>query len=75
MLKTVFPLFQDVHIIRDHPNHDIPMMGGIWGAKLTRKTVRNSFSKSMKALFRSELFNASQEERSHDQAALQRFIW
>ncbi len=61
--------------MRDHPNHDIPMMGGTWGAKLVRKRIRNAFSKSMSEIFRSKLFDAPQKERSHDQTILQRFIW
>ena len=61
--------------MRDHPGHGIPIMGGTWGAKLLRKTIRRKFSTSFSDLSLSELFNASQTERSHDQDALKRFVW
>ena len=61
--------------MRDHPAHDVPMLGGTWGAKLDRKEIRNNFSKSISDLYRSNLFTASQEEPAHDQQALRRFFW
>jgi hypothetical protein len=61
--------------MRDHPAHDIPMMGGTWGAKLDRKTIRTKFSKAFSDLSFSNLFNASQTEKGHDQEALKKFVW
>ena len=61
--------------MRDHPAHNIPMMGGTWGAKLDRKTIRTQFSKAFSDLSLSTLFNASQTEKGYDQEALKKFVW
>jgi hypothetical protein len=51
------------------------MMGGTWGAKLDRKNIRTKFSKAFSDLSLSNLFNASQTEKGHDQEALKKFVW
>ena len=61
---------QDIHIMRDHPNHEVEMMGGMWGAKLGRKYVRKKFEQSFKIIFESELYDAPESERSHDQGQI-----
>jgi hypothetical protein len=61
--------------MRDHPQHEVAMMGGMWGAKLVRKFVRRKFLKAMSDIFQSDLFDAPRNERAHDQMALKKYVW
>ena len=61
--------------MRDHVQHNIPIMGGMWGAKLHRTQIREKFEKTFSKLSHSNHFYAPQNERSHDQEALRLFVW
>ena len=29
-----------IHVMRDHPQHGAPLLGGLWGARVTDKNIR-----------------------------------
>lgn len=61
--------------MRDHPQHDVPILGGLWGMKLTpdmRSQMKSSFD-SM--LAKSSHLFGKRTEAQHDQTVLTRYIW
>ena len=40
------------HVMRDHREHRIPVMGGTWGVKLDGEGARGKMARSFKAMFR-----------------------
>jgi len=62
-----------VHIMRDHPAHGAPIMGGMWGAKV--KQTRKEFHESFKKIFKNGVAYVNRTYGGWDQIALQRFIW
>lgn len=61
--------------MRDHPLHDVPMLGGTWGAKLDRPLVRELFRKAFDDITKSNYASAPRSERGADQSALKVYIW
>lgn len=60
-----------IHIIRDHPYHSIPILGGLWGIKLNKE---HSLIKNVsKVLLTPDLVRCYTGER--DQTFLEEFIW
>ena len=60
---------KDFHIMRDHPFHIQPIMGGLWGIRQTMNRTKNE------AVFKSMLLDAKHslsppKERNHDQGGL-----
>ena len=35
-----------IHVMRDHPLHDLSMFGGLWGTKLINKSIRSKWKKA-----------------------------
>jgi hypothetical protein len=56
------------HIIRDHPCHDVPMLGGMWGAK----NIKINVSNAIRHYENSELFN---DIKNVDQQFLWSYIY
>lgn len=72
--KTTHKHFQDFHIMRDHPLHIQPIMGGMWGLKLTQN--RTKYHLLFEEMLNSpEHSLAPRKERNHDQALLEQVIW
>ena len=44
----------DLHVMRDHPAHKRQLMGGMWGTKLVRDTIRESWHISWNNLLKSK---------------------
>jgi len=63
------------HAMRDHRQHDVPVLGGMWGARLHNATYREPWIKSWKAIFEDRNSNASRKEKGPDQTLLARHIW
>ena len=67
---------KDFHIIRDHPNHIQPIMGGLWGIKLAdpemRKTYQTLFKEALEDI---KISLAPRTERNHDQELLLKHFW
>ena len=64
----------DFHVMRDHPNHDIQMLGGTWGVKRTKK-VRQELLTSLKKMLKDPKFYATRQKAGPDQQILKKYIW
>ena len=42
-------------MMRDHPMHDIGMLGSAWGVRLTKEEVRHKWRKAWKNGFQNEI--------------------
>ena len=62
-----------IHVMRDHPQHTIGMLGGTWSADLRRKNSRKYWKDSWKRILQDRLAYASRELRETDQKLLQRY--
>ena len=61
--------------MRDHPNHNETVLGGLWGIKMTPK-MRLLMNKTFETIFtKSASFCGSRKEYNHDQTLLRNFIW
>lgn len=61
------------HVMRDHPDHGVPMLGGMWGWKA--RGTRPDWDSVWKRLLRDPLARAPRSEWGHDQTLLRRYIW
>ena len=66
---------KDFHIIRDHPHHDIQILGGTWGIKLIKSEVRSNMTNAMKRMFKHYKFLAPRDKAGPDQEMLKRYVW
>ena len=60
--------------MRDHKNHTEPIMGGMWGVKLS-PYIRKRMRKSFVDIFDAKLFFADKNQWSPDQNLLKKYIW
>jgi len=63
------------HVMRDHPHHGVPMLGGLWGWRTTVRSARPDWSSVWKRLLRDPLARAPRTEWGQDQTLLRRYIW
>ena len=64
------------HVMRDHPNHGVPILGGTWGTKLELDSiVRKQFNNSFNKMFQDPLFYASRRKAGPDQTLLKKYVW
>ena len=63
-----------LHCMRDHKNHWIEMLGGMWGARLNNKT-RKLWKDSWKGILSDPNSFASWDKRGADQALLTKHVW
>ena len=63
-----------VHVMRDHPAHSAPMMGGMWGARLDTAAARGSFKEAFKKMLRNGVSYVNRTLGGWDQIALQRLV-
>ena len=59
---------KDFHIIRDHPYHNAPILGGLWG-------VRNKILKDMKKLLEDFEYTNTPDRKQYDQIFLGNIIY
>ena len=71
------------HVMRDHPGHDLPMLAGMWGLKLTGRSSSSSDDNNLRPILR-RIFLAILRHTSAyweywdpqtDQMILRRFFW
>ncbi len=62
---------QTIHIMRDHPEHDVPILGGLWGIKLNKE--RSWMQNLSNYLLSPDIVQCYTGE--HDQTFLQDYIW
>ena len=63
------------HVMRDHPDQGIPMLGSMWGWKEIGKEGRKKWRRTWKEGLRDELLWASRNEWGPDQNFLRRYVW
>ena len=61
--------------MRDHPNHGVFVLGGMWGVKLNNEKNRQNMEKSFHEGFGAKIFYANRYGKQPDQEFLSRFIW
>lgn len=69
-----------LHVMRDHPAHDMPILAGMWGVKLNGMTgVREAFRAIFLDIFKKSstylTTNEDHEVGSQDQSLLETYIW
>ena len=65
---------KEFHFMRDHPQHNVPILGGLWGVKLT-PNIRHRIHQSFEKIFKSSMFYNGQNHKGSDQDLLEKFIW
>ena len=63
-----------VHVMRDHPYHNVPILGGMWGIKLT-PDMRFNMEQAFTDMFGSDIFYKNRDLRGPDQDLLGKYIW
>ena len=66
---------KQIHIMRDHPDHGVQMLGGTWGAKLDQQFVREDFNNSFRKMFKDPIFYTSRRTGGSDQTILKKYVW
>lgn len=67
-----------LHVMRDHPAHDMPILAGMWGMKLGAKPgVREALRAIFLDIFRksSTYYSYDEPVGSQDQSILETYIW
>ena len=62
-----------LHVMRDHPFHSEPMLGGLWGARLTKS--RGAWKSIWTAIMNDPLSGSSRTSYGPDQTLLRRHVW
>ena len=65
---------REFHFMRDHPKHNVPMMGGMWGVRLSSSKIRQKLHQSFMKLFKSKLFYVDNNRIGPDQYILAKYI-
>ena len=63
------------HVMRDHPDHGVPMLGSAWGTKLNVEGVRQKWENSWEKAFHKRYLWARKDAWGPDQNFLENFIW
>ena len=63
-----------VHVMRDNPYHNVPILGGMWGIKLT-PDMRLNMEQAFTEIIDSDIFYKSRDLSGPDQDLLGKFIW
>ena len=62
-----------VHIMRDHPGHEMPILAGMWGIKV--KALRKSLRLILNQMLQDPLSRSNFLSSSDDQFLLGKYIW
>jgi len=65
------------HMMRDHPEHNIGMLGSAWGVKLTKKEVRHKWEKAWKSGCQDSdgVMWMARNQTGPDQLFLKKYVW
>jgi hypothetical protein len=63
-----------IHSMRDHPLHNKPLMGGLWGARLSIKKTQIQWQQSWKKILNNKLAFSSRNMKGPDQILL-KAVW
>ena len=63
---------KSIHVMRDHVNHDFPMVGCCWGTKLVDKNIRSKWKMSWKSGHVDTIMYSHHDSWGPDQIFLER---
>ena len=68
---------KSVHVMRDHPQHNVPMLGGLWGAQLigSRKVWGDVWKDIWTKIIADPLSKSDRGNKTPDQTLLSRYVW
>ena len=68
---------KSLHVMRDHPEHDVPMLGGLWGTQMTgsRKVWGEVWTNIWTDIIADPLSQADRGKKGPDQTLLARHVW
>ena len=66
---------EPLHSMRDHVNHNVPLLGAAWGAHLGRKNARARWARSWAKMLRDREAFEPRFKKGPDQALLARYVW
>ena len=61
--------------MRDHPGHNVSILGGLWGIKLQNEAIRREYTKAFNQLLDDPLVNTTRLEYGADQDVLLKYFW
>ena len=64
-----------LHSMRDHPKHNVPLLGGGWGARLTVETEREQWENVWKEILWDSDLYATKQQKGPDQNILTNYVW
>ena len=64
---------QPIHVMRDHPQHTIGMLGAAWDTDLTRKKSRLRWKQAWSRMLKDPLAYAARNKHGSDQTLLDRY--
>ena len=66
-----------LHTMRDHPQHNVPMLGGMWGVQMPRrsKTWRAVWKRIWTNIIADPLSQSDRGSKGPDQTLLSRYVW
>ena len=64
-----------LHAMRDHPWHNVPLMAGGWGARLTEDAYRENWKNAWVEILEDGDTFADKEEKGEDQEILTNQVW
>lgn len=71
---ATFVFLQEFHVMRDHPRHMKPIMGGMFDVKVSKD--RSKFQNLLNGMLNNTKHSlAPRTERNHDQLLLKKFFW
>ena len=65
---------KSIHVMRDHVNHDVPMLACCWGTKLFDQNIRSKWKMSWKSGLDDAIMYAHQDSWGPDQIFLKRYV-
>ena len=68
---------KSLHVMRDHPQHSVPMLGGLWGAQLSgsRKVWGDFWREIWTDIIADPLSQSGRGDKGPDQTLLGRHVW
>lgn len=64
-----------VHAMRDHPAHNVPLLGASWAAQLSQANIREKWRRSWQKMLADPLCWAPASAKGPDQELLTKYIW
>jgi hypothetical protein len=64
-----------LHVMRDHPQHNVAIMGGAWGARLTMPEARDRWARAWAAMAADPMCWSARGSKGPDQTLLARHVW